>query len=231
MKRLTLGITTAMAVALTGCATSSVLDSGGYRTETKTVRTTLINDRVVAFGSPSQSAGLSQSSVVIVGEKNSYVLTDGGQKLVNLLTNLDAKNIQVGSNLDFYSASNDGKFGGVMKLSYTKLKDEFKRSDVQFFIQNGAIECTTDSDTRMNAQRYCFDINLKGAVYPQVSNYDLVRSQFRPLSRPYSVSIYTNDTQNTRHATGRSSAEKLVLLPFALAFDVVTLPIQVLGAL
>ncbi|WP_435938812.1 hypothetical protein ACSF85_09690 [Moraxella bovoculi] len=49
----------------------------------------------------------------------------------------------------------------------------------------------------------------------------------RPLTRPYSVSIYTN-TQTTTNS-GCTGAEKLVLLPFAL--DVVTLPVWVLGAL
>ena len=216
------------AVLMSGCATSSLLD-GTRTTQTQNKRTTLIDDRVVAFGSPAANSGVASSSVVIVGEKQSYVLTEGGTKLVNLLTKLEPKNITVDNALEFYSANNDGKFAGTMKLSYARLQDEFKRSDMQFFIQNGAKECTSESDTRMNAQRFCFDVPLKGAVYPQVSNLDLVRSQFRPLTRPYSVSIYTN-TQTTTNS-GRTGAEKLVLLPFALAFDVVTLPVQVLGAL
>lgn len=116
-----------------------------------------------------------------------------------------------------------------MKLSYARLQDEFKRSDMQFFIQNGAKECKSESDTRMNAQRFCFDVPLKGSVYPQVSNFDLVRSQLRPLTRPYSVSIYTN-TQTTTNG-GCTGAEKLVLLPFALALDAAMLPVWVLGAL
>lgn len=216
------------AVLMSGCATSSLLD-GTRTTQTQNKRTTLIDDRVVAFGSPAANSGVASSSVVIVGEKQSYVLTEGGTKLVNLLTKLEPKNITVDNALDFYSANNDGKFAGTMNLSYARLQDEFKRSDMQFFIQNGAKECTSESDTRMNAQRFCFDVPLKGAVYPQASNFDLVRSQFRPLTRPYSVSIYTN-TQTTTNS-GRTGAEKLVLLPFALAFDVVTLPVQVLGAL
>ncbi|MCP3898024.1 hypothetical protein [Moraxella sp.] len=216
------------AVLMSGCATSSLLDDT-RTTQTQNKRTTLIDDRVVAFGSPAANSGVASSSVVIVGEKQSYVLTEGGTKLVNLLTKLEPKNITVDNALEFYSANNDGKFAGTMKLSYARLQDEFKRSDMQFFIQNGAKECTSESDTRMNAQRFCFDVPLKGAVYPQVSNLDLVRSQFRPLTRPYSVSIYTN-TQTTTNS-GRTGAEKLVLLPFALAFDVVTLPVQVLGAL
>lgn len=172
---------------------------------------------------------MASSQVVIVGEKQSYVLTEGGTKLVSLLTKLEPKNITVDNALEFYSGNKDGKSAGTMKLSYARLQDEFKRSDMQFFIQNGAKECTSESDSRMNAQRFCFDVPLKGAVYPQVSNFDLVRSQLRPLTRPYSVSIYTN-TQTTTNS-GCTGAEKLVLLPFALALDAVTLPVWVLGAL
>lgn len=221
----------ALAATLSGCATSSLLeDKPATATSSATARTTLIDDRVVAFGSPSQASGLSQSNVVIVGEKQSYVLTDGGQKLVNLLTRLEPKNIQVENKLEFFSAKNDGNFSGVMKLSYVEVKEGIGRNDIQFFLQNGGTECTTASDTRMGAARYCFDINIQGGVYPQVSNYDLVRSQFRPLTRPYSVSVYTQTTNQSMNRN-RTGAEKLVLLPLALAFDVVTLPVQVLSAL
>ena len=219
----------ATSLVLTGCATSSLLEDKPATSQVMAGKRALVQDRVVAFGAPSQASGLPQSNVVIVGEKHSYVLTDGGQKLVNLLTNLDPKNIQVDNALDFHSAKNDGKFSGVMQLSYVKLKDEVKRQDVQLFLQNGAKECTNQSDMRMGAQRYCFDINIQGGIYPQVSNYDLVRSQFRPLTRPYSVTIYTNQGGSLQH--NRTNAEKLVLLPFALAFDVVTLPVQILNAL
>lgn len=216
--------------ALTGCATSGLLDSPKQSVTTSTQKVTLLEDKVVAFGRPAPTANLPGSSVVIVGETNSYVLSDGGVQLVTLLSTLDPKNISVRQALDFYSAHNDGKFSGKMQLSYAKLKDEFVRSDLQFFLQNDAKECTTDSDKRIDAQRFCFEIDIQGAVYPKVSNYDLVRAQFTPLTRPYRVSIYTNQSVQTSQP-GTSSAHKLVLLPFALAFDVVTLPLQVLGAL
>lgn len=94
---------------------------------------------------------MASSQVVIVGEKQSYVLTEGGTKLVSLLTKPEPKNITVDNALEFYSGNKDGKSAGTMKLSYARLQDEFKRSDMQFFIQNGAKECTSESDTRMNA--------------------------------------------------------------------------------
>ena len=215
-------------LASSGCATSSLLDSDN-RVNTTTTKSVLSEDQIVAFGRPAQALPkMPNATMVIVGEKNSYVLTQGGTEMVNLLTNLTPKNIQVDNEMNFYVPNNDGYFQGEMKLSYAKLKDEFKRSDYQFFLQNNGKECTSASDQRINAQRFCFSVPVKGAIYPQVSNLSLIQSNYRPLTKPYMVSFYTQTQQNQVTRSGANSAQKLVLLPFALAFDVITFPFQLL---
>lgn len=215
-------------LASSGCATSSLLDSDN-RVNTTTTKSVLSEDQIVAFGRPAQALPkMPNATMVIVGEKNSYVLTQGGTEMVNLLTNLTPKNIQVDNEMNFYVPNNDGYFQGEMKLSYAKLKDEFKRSDYQFFLQNNGKECTSASDQRINAQRFCFSVPVKGAIYPQVSNLSLIQSNYRPLTKPYTVSFYTQSQQNQVSRSGANTAQKLVLLPFALAFDVVTFPFQLL---
>ena len=168
------------------------------------------------------------ATMVIVGEKNSYVLTQGGTEMVSLLSNLTQKNIQVDNDMSFYVPNNDGYFQGEMKLSYAKLKDEFGRADYQFFLQNNGLECTSASDQRMNAQRFCFSVPVKGAIYPQVSNLGLIQSKYRALTKPYTVSFYTKTQQDMVTRSGPNGVQKLVLLPFALAFDVITFPLQLL---
>lgn len=226
-----IALTTALtsSLLLTGCATSELLSSNSH-VSTNTVEQTLVEDQVVAFGKPTTKLpNMPANSVVIVGEKNSYVLSEGGLDLVNLLSTLDAKSISVDKALKFYSPKNDGYFSGTMKLSYAKLKDEFKRSDLQFFLQEDGKECSTASDKRIGAQRFCFNIPIKGGVFPQVSNLSLLQSKFQTLTKPYSVSIYTTSTsQKVVKKEGTNAAQKLVLLPFALAFDVITLPLQIL---
>ncbi|WP_434352951.1 hypothetical protein VH441_07065 [Psychrobacter sp. HD31] len=226
-----IALTTALTSSLlvTGCATSELLSSNSH-VSTNTVEQTLVEDQVVAFGKPTTKLpNMPANSVVIVGEKNSYVLSEGGLDLVNLLSTLDAKSISVDKALKFYSPKNDGYFSGTMKLSYAKLKDEFKRSDLQFFLQEDGKECSTASDKRIGAQRFCFSIPIKGGVFPQVSNLRLLQSKFQTLTKPYSVSIYTTSTsQKVVKKEGTNAAQKLVLLPFALAFDVITLPLQIL---
>ena len=220
----------AMLLLSSGCATTELMESKSSQSSRNSSKQVLVDDQLVAFGRPAQALpNMPASSVVIVGEKNSYVLTQGGPEMVNILTNLTPKNIQVDSDMTFYSPRNDGYFQGEMKMSYAKLKDEFKRSDYQFFLQNGGKECTDASDQRIGAQRFCFTVPIKGAVYPAVSNLSLIQSKYSALSKPYPVTIYTQSQSAAR--SGNNAAEKLVLLPFALAFDVVTFPIQLIGAM
>ena len=132
--------------------------------------------------------------------------------------------------MSFDVPNNDGYFQGEMNLSYVKLKEEFGRSDYQYFLQNSGRECTSSSDQRMNAQRFCFSVPVKGAIYPPVSNLSLIQSNYRALTKPYTVKFYSQTEQDeiSRSGTGANTAQKLILLPFALAFDVVTFPIQLL---
>jgi len=227
-KAVIMGASLAALLATSGCATSSLLEQDSH-SHTSTTKQVLSEDQIIAFGRPAQALPkMPNASMVIVGEKNSYVLSQGGTEMVSLLSNLTPKNIQVDNDMDFYVPNNDGYFQGEMKLSYAKLKDEFKRTDYQFFLQNGGTECTSDSDKRINAQRFCFSVPVKGAIYPQVSNLSMIQSNYRPLSKPYMVSFYSKTTQSHVSSSGANTAQKLVLLPFALAFDVVTFPFQLL---
>lgn len=215
---LVLGLSTAV---MSGCATSALLNKdNGERTRTQKI--TLVEDNVVAFGKLAQSnQQLPADSLVIAGGKNSYVLTQGGARFVSVISQLDPKYIQMTRELNFYSADNDGKFTGILPLSYVKLQENISKKDLEVFITNGAEECTTSSDKRMNAQRFCFNIKLSGVVYPVANNL----TSLKPLSKAYPVTIYTQ-TEERYNTHNNSGAEKLVLFPFAVAFDVVTLPFQ-----
>lgn len=209
-------------VALTGCATKTLITKDS-KTYTRTERVMLVEDNVVAFGRPAQaSANLPKDSIVIAGQKNSYILTQGGTQFVTLINKLDPKNIQITRELNFYSEKNDGNFSGTLPLSYVKLKEDLSKKDLEFFIENGAKECSSSSDERMHAQRFCFDIKLAGVVYPAANNL----SSLKALSKPYQVSIDTHKQETYSSKSGMNPFEKLVLLPFAVAIDVVSLPFQ-----
>lgn len=216
-------------LSISGCATTGLLNSG---TTTETVKQVVSQDQIVAFGRPAQALPTTpNASMVIVGEKNSYVLTEGGARMVSLLSNLTPENIKVQNDMNFEVPNNSGYFQGEMRLSYVKLKDEFDRADYQYFIENSGSDCSSQSDEKINAQRFCFTIPVKGSVYPPVSNLGAIQNQYRALSKPYTVTFYTSTKQQSHSDRGPNAAQKLVLLPFALAFDVITYPIQALGTI
>ena len=211
-----------IATLFTGCATKTLMTKDN-KTYTRSNKVTLVEDQVVAFGKPAQTLNtLPANSLVIAGQKNSYILTQGGTQFVSLITKLDPKNIQMTKELSFYSEKNDGHFTGTLPLSYVKLKEDISKKDLEFFIENGAKECSTYSDERMKAQRFCFDIALAGVVYPAANNL----ASLKALSKPYQVSIYTYQEESYKSKSGLNPFEKLVLLPFAVAIDVVSLPFQ-----
>jgi uncharacterized protein YceK len=215
-------VTIISSLLVSGCATSTLIKKN-HATHTRTTQVNLVEDSVVAFGRPAQlAANLPKDSIVIAGQKNSYILTRGGMQFVSLITKLDPKNIQITRDLNFYSEKNDGYFSGTLPLSYVKLKQDLGKKDLEFFIENGAKECSTSSDERMQAQRFCFDIKLAGVVYPAANNL----SALKALSKPYQVTIYTNKQENYKSKSGMNPLEKLALLPFAVAIDVVSLPFQ-----
>ncbi|WP_240365902.1 hypothetical protein [Psychrobacter sp. KH172YL61] len=80
---------TSSMLAISGCATSSLLESNDHIITTKQ---TLSEDQVIAFGRPAQALPKTpNATMVIVGEKNSYVLTQGGTEMISLLSNLTQK--------------------------------------------------------------------------------------------------------------------------------------------
>lgn len=220
--KLTLSVTLFSTILITGCATKTLLEKDdGVRT--RDVQHVLINDTVLAFGKPSQAIPtLPADSIVIAGQQQSYILTSGGARFVKVISGLDPKLIQIDKELKFYSANNDGKFSGTLPLKYVKLSEDVTKQDREFFIENGAEECTTSSDQRLKAQRFCFNLALSGVIFPPATN----SASLKALSKPYSVSIYTYEQVKDYSQVGRKTTDKVVLFPFAVAFDVVTLPFQ-----
>lgn len=124
---------TISATFLTGCATSTLIKKDN-RSYTRTTKVTLVEDNVVAFGRPAQNAtNLPKDSIVIAGQKNSYILTQGGSQFVTLIGKLDPKNIQIIRDLNFYSEKNDGHFSGTLPLSYLKLKEDLSKKRPRIF--------------------------------------------------------------------------------------------------
>ena len=75
----------------------------------------------------------------------------------------------------------------------------------------------------MNVQSFCFEIPLQGLIYPVARNL----GSLRPLSKSYPIEIYTQTEKTEYHS--HDVGKKIVLFPFAIAFDVITLPLQAIA--
>ncbi len=110
-----------------------------------------------------------------------------------------------------------------------KLEDTFSRADYDTMLQNNGRDSSDASDLRMNAQRFCFNIAIKGRVHPPVNNLSAITVKSQPLNLSYAVNIYTKSQVTERQQVGGSNPlRQLVLFPFAWAFAGITLPFQLL---
>lgn len=209
-----------MALPLSACNTADlVLDR--KQTQTRFVDAILIEDQVIAFGRAAQNNNeFPQNSLIMAGQKQSYVITEGSELLQNVAEQLNPQYVTQSYQFRFLSKHNDGQFTGSFPIEYIVPKHAKAEPSVQFLLQQGA-ERTHDTETE---SRYLLHLKISGKVYPAVQNL----KSLNPLSRPYNVEIYT---QRAEHYKGRqgynfSTAEMILLTPFVLVFDIVTLPIK-----
>jgi hypothetical protein len=208
-----------------GAVTSDVLNNG-HQFNIKYVEDILVEDEVVAFGKSAQPVeSLPKDSIVIAGKKYSYVLTEGGSEFFNLISSLNPKYIHIDRQLKFLSNRNDGHFFGTFNFSYQPPTGQLNEIEKVLFSKYGAkpCECNNNAHSSTVPSKHKFEIELSGVTYPVANNV----SSLKPLSKPYKVSIYR--IKEEREKVKSSTAEKIVLLPFAVAIDVITLPAKVLG--
>lgn len=219
-------ITSAMAMTLSGCATIML---GAMEAEKVPVKQLLIEDKVVAFARPAENAKVA-GNVVIVGENYSYVLTEGGQKLTQLITTLSPNHFSVTDNLHF-DMVDKSSFKGSFWLAYKLSKTTPEKEQLDILKKHGAKPCPAKysilgQNETTQATRYCLFVSIEGDIHPKINNFDAISAQTNSLTRPYKVKLY----ETTSYRRSRADiAERLFLLPLTLAFDVVTLPIQVVG--
>lgn len=219
-------MTSVMVMTLSGCATIMV---GAMEPDKTPVKQLLIEDKVVAFARPAENAQVA-GNVVIVGENYSYVLTDGGQKLTQLITTLSPSHFNVTNDLHF-DMVDKSKFKGTVWLAYKLSKTMSEKEQLDILTQNKAKPCpkefaVLEQANVVQATRYCLSVYIEGDIHPKIKNFDAISAQTNSLTRPYKVKIH----QTTSYRRSKADiAQRILILPLAIAFDVVTLPVQVVG--
>ncbi|NLS55162.1 hypothetical protein [Hafnia alvei] len=173
-------------------------------------KSTWKSDTITALSLGKNSNGI--TGWVFVGKHFDYLLTKGGDNVVELLMDpaIYREKIKVANNVHFLINPDKKEFEGEITLSYTWTNEKDKTAAIGygFICKDNAITCSLSIN------------NLSGTIHQKNSDQNAVK--LLPFYHPFVVEFY----QYKRDLIGPRSA--WVLLPVTLALDVVTLPLQFL---
>ena len=210
------------ACLLAGCSTVIVSSLPTTKTFTTTKSSKIVaEDQLYAVGRIETGEILKEypNAVAMVGRNAVYVLVRGGEKFMEITQKLDGKRLfsadvngkKTTTEVPFEIAIKKGQFGSYRKFFYEKPKaeltqaeiDAIKKADVYFIGDTG-----TSLTVGFNGFIPQVPVELKGD-----------QSQFKTERK-----IVLRETEQTD--TTLPNLEKFFLLPFAVALDVATLPLQ-----
>lgn len=218
--------------SLSACHTNRVIGANSIDLFTEKTTTEydkrflVIEDDVIAFARPATPIeGLPTESVVVVGKKYSYVITQNASGFVEIFSQLNPQYITFHRDLDFQyqgDASNDLPFSGGIRFQYAP-PNGLSLKEKALFAKYGVVPCDCSTQKAAEAKKVDFLFQIEGKIYPMVKNIGTLNS----FSRPYQVKIYERRTVETPIAKD-PLAERLALLPISLSIDVIELPFKLL---
>lgn len=196
---------------VTGCATALV--TGQNRPTKHKVTTHVMSDEIVAIARPKQGeqADNRPDGLVMVGSNNSYHITDGSE-FIEELTKLDAAAISINNNQDIEFVINDTSFSGFISASY--MKEHYTPEELSLL---NTLKFTSQVKKigDESYESYSVKKRVAGDIYAKYQG-----NEVSSLSKGRKVSFSTEKYET------KFNGNLLLELPFALAFDVVTAPIQ-----
>lgn len=214
-----LALVSSLSLGLIACTTTSqpqVPAQPQALAQPQAAETVLAEDRVVAFGLPTQAQpDIQEHHAVIAGAKNSYVIRDGGMRFLSLITQLNALNLQIDKNLKFISHENDGRFNADINMNYVKLIEDLSKEELLFLYQHNAKNCTSTNDNVVHAMRFCVNVKLTGDIFPAVTNLKDLNVDLSRFGQPYHITILSNAAPSqTPLLQQRPNAPSFALQPF-----------------
>lgn len=199
------------------------------RTEIVYGRKILLEDKIIAFG---RASAIHQQqhfahNIAIAGQQHSYVLSKGGDDLLQLLGELEPKFIQLKQELIFYAHNNDGTFTGTLILRYTPELGTLNHRQLallnRYAIKNGTAKSDIDLVTTLQPEYFDLGLDLAGKIYPAAENL----ADLKALTQPYPIVIYSS-IREEKSKPLMSTTEKIVTLPITLLLDALELPFDLL---
>ncbi len=222
-----MGLAVFLVTQLSGCATFLVLIGngslfGGSEPLVSEVseQVLVMEDELVALGHPKSSARSDSALIAIVGKKNTYVMDKGGEQLQHIISSLDRSLIRVGYNeqpIEFNLSSAQDAQGNAVQLVKGTVRIAYNKPEAQLT----AAELTQLKQLNFSVSPKLATgyIDFSGYVYPPANNLSEIQTQFL---KSYPIK-FSKTVTHTEHDVLR-----IVALPFAVGFDVVTFPLQFL---
>ncbi len=185
----------------------------------------LASDQLVAIGKLDKNAEKEldiPGGLVLIGQKQSYLITKGGGELEAIAKASFGPDVEI---LERYHDSNSHlyldkrKFWGKVALRISR--DQDYSPEQQLELDNMGFEERETASSQRDRKVYTKSIDLEGITIAPIKVPD---SLAQHLSHSRSIAFYPPEDQKAP-----PNLEKYVALPLAVAFDIVTAPIQILG--
>ncbi len=221
MNRLKLGwmawVAALLITSLSGCAT--YMASQSTETTTKITKTLAYEDAILGMGQPTGEniSAEARNFLALIGEKQTYLLTEGADEIKAIVKNLDGRLIGVNQDqpkinmLVQQDSSEIQSVRGDVTITYNKAADRLTEQERKTLTE---LKFTLSEDK----QSYWRSLHIQGVVYPPVKNLAAIASQFKQ-TRP--VQFYKTEYKQNHNPL------RAILLPLGVAFDVITAPIQI----
>lgn len=204
-------------VMMSGCGT--LMANAATESTTDVVKTLAFEDAILGMGQPTGEniSAEARNFLALIGEKQTYLLTDGADEIKAIVKNLDGRLIGVNQeqpeiNMQVHQNSEKVQtVSGTVSIAYNKASNRLTEQERKILAQLKFAPAT-------DQQSYWRYLSIQGVVYPPAKNLQAIQSQFKQTR---SVRFYKAEYKQNHNPL------RAILLPLGVAFDVITAPVQI----
>lgn len=200
---------------LSSCATA-LLSLAPPIKDYQKVKTLVMQDEVVAIASAKDTTDKSTvGDMVLVGKRHVYHITQGNES-INMMMQLDPQAITINNNKPLEFTIKDNIFSGKVEITYKK--SEYSDAERET-IRGKGFELDRTDTVGLPYGFFKSHVTFAGTVYSKLEHHD-----FTPFSKGRQVKFFDVEVKKTVNV--KNTIDLAVALPFAITFDVITLPLQ-----
>ncbi len=205
-------------LGLSSCATTALFEDFNP-TEQETYKKVLGQDTMLAIGQ-SVNHGKKQG-LVFIGQKYTYLITQGGEPFYALLREFPANKLVLVSDIPIsLEFSNATQFQDKITFNYADPVEKLTPQQVIRLKQLGFEDWKTLTNNKGQTETY---LQVTYAYQGQLYKPSETAQIHHRFSKPYPLSLIQE--KSSTHINAGNIGKTIILTPLALTFDVVTAPI------